>query len=70
MLKIENQNDSTVRNGWYLDNSGDPWFFYGGEALVILFDGGRARLAYDDFKEFEPFTRLTGTIVISNEGIE
>ena len=71
MLKIEDQGQNVVesRSGWYLDRYGDPWFFDKDGNAVCCFDN--MGYAYADFSvdEYGPFTRLTGKIIISNEGL-
>ena len=71
MLEVEGQFQNVVesRDGWYLDAGGDPWFFNGdGDAICAIDIEGRA-LNLPNPKVYGPFTRLTGKIIISNEGL-
>lgn len=68
MIKIEGHSVETIegRNGWYLDCDGEPWFFADGEPICCFDSKG---VAYNSLvsKVFEPFTRLTGRVIITND---
>ena len=71
MLKIEDQVQNVVesRSGWYLDNEGEPWFFDDDGNAVCCFDVDGYAFKNFTSDKYEPFTRLTGKIIISNEGL-
>lgn len=71
MIKIENEYVNVVkpRDGWYIDKEGDLWYFEFGKAIVILNEkeAFSSQIECVETKDYEPFTRLTGRVIITND---